>query len=98
MAMDCLRQRIPVAVFGGYDSKEYHDLVYAKEEGQQYTLKQAYRQRKAQFDEQDCREQEKLAQNQELTLPDGSVTARITWDTIHKLLLQSTRTGEASPF
>ena len=51
MAMDCLRRRIPVAVFGVYDSKEYHDLVYAKEEEQQYTLKQAYRQRKAQFDE-----------------------------------------------
>ena len=32
-AMDCLRRRVPAAVFGTYDSKEYKDLVYAQEGG-----------------------------------------------------------------
>ena len=33
-----------------------------------------------------------------LTLPDGSVTSRITWDTIHQLLRQPDQTGETAPF
>ena len=77
--MDCLRRRVPAAVFGTYDSKEYKDLVYAQEEEQQYAQERAYQQRKARFDEQNRREQERLAQNQVLTMPDGSVTSRITW-------------------
>lgn len=97
-AMDCLRQRAPAAVFGTYDSKEYQDLVYAKEEEQQYAQERAYQQRKARFDEQNRQEQERLAQNQVLTMPDGSVTSRITWDTIRQLLLRPSRTGESSPF
>lgn len=96
--MDCLRQRAPAAVFGTYDSKEYQDLVYAKEEEQQYAQERAYQQRKARFDEQNRQEQERLAQNQVLTMPDGSVTSRITWDTIRQLLLRPSRTGESSPF
>lgn len=51
-AMDCLRRRAPAALFGVYDSKEYQDLVYAKEAEQQYAQERAYRQRKARFEEQ----------------------------------------------
>ena len=97
-ALDCLRKRAPAAVFGKYDSREYKELVNPKDEMQQYAQEQAYTQRKAQVEEQEREEQEKLAQNQVLTLPDGSVTSRITWDTIHQLLLRPSRTGEASPF
>lgn len=97
-AMDCLRRRAPAAVFGVYDSKEYQDLVYTKEEEQKYAQERAYRQRKAQFEEQEREEQERLAQNQVLTLPDGSVTSRITWDAIHQLLRQPNQTGETVPF
>lgn len=97
-AMDCLRRRAPAALFGVYDSKEYQDLVYAKEEEQQYAQERAYRQRKARFEEQARREQERLAQNQVLTLPDGSVTSRITWDTIYQLLRQPNQKGETVPF
>ena len=39
-----------------------------------------------------------LAQNQVLTLPDGSVTSRITWDTIYQLLRQPNQKGETVPF
>ena len=97
-AMDCLRRRVPAAVFGEYSSREYNDLIYAKEEEQQYAQERAYRNRAAQFEEQNRREQEQRAQNQVLTLPDGSVTSRITWDTIHQLLRQPDQTGETAPF
>ena len=96
-AMDCLRRRAPAALFGVYDSREYQDLVYAKEEEQQYAQERAYRQRKAKVEEQERAEQERLAQNQVLTLPDGSVTSRITGDTIHELLRQPDRKGKAVP-
>ena len=97
-AMDCLRRRAPAAVFGVYDSREYKDLVYTEEDEQQYAQERAYRQRQAQFEEQERKEQERLAQNQVLTLPDGSVTSRITGDTIHQLLRQPDETGEPAPF
>ncbi len=97
-AMDCLRRRAPAAVFGVYDSKEYQNLLYAKEEEQQYAQERAYRQRKAQFEQRERKEQERLAQNQVLTLPDGSVTSRITWDTIYQLLRQPNQKGETVPF
>lgn len=97
-AMDCLRRRVPAAVFGEYDSREYNDLIYAEEEEQRYAQERAYRSRAAQYEEQNRREQEQQAQNQVLTLPDGSVTSRITWDTIHQLLLRPNQTGEAAPF
>ena len=97
-AMDCLRRRAPAAVFGEYNSREYNDLIYAKEEEQRYAQERAYRNRAAQFEEQNRREQEQRAQNQVLTLPDGSVTSRITWDTIHQLLRQPDQTGETAPF
>ena len=97
-AMDCLRRRVPAAVFGEYNSREYNDLIYAKEEEQQYAQERAYRNRAAQFEEQNRREQEQRAQNQVLTLPAGSVTSRITWDTIHQLLRQPDQTGETAPF
>ena len=97
-AKDCLRRRVPAAVFGEYNSREYNDLIYAKEEEQQYAQERAYRNRAAQFEEQNRREQEQRAQNQVLTLPDGSVTSRITWDTIHQLLRQPDQTGETAPF
>lgn len=97
-AMDCLRRRAPAAMFGVYDSKEYQDLLYAKEEEQQYAQERAYRQRKAKFEEREREEQERLAQNQVLTLPDGSVTSRITWDTIYQLLCQPNHKGETVPF
>ena len=96
-AMDCLRRRAPAAVFGGYDSKEHKDLAYTKEEEKQYAQERAYQQRKAQFEEQAQKEQERLAQNQVLTLPDGSVTSRITWDTIYQLLRQPNQTGKSVP-
>ena len=97
-AMDCLRRRVPAAVFGEYNSREYNDLIYAKEEEQRYAQERAYRNRAAQFEEQNRREQEQRAQNQVLTLPDGSVTSRITWGTIHQLLRQPDQTGETAPF
>ena len=97
-AMDCLRQRAPAAVFGEYNSREYNDLIYAKEEEQQYAQERAYRNRAAQFEEQNRREQEQRAQNQVLTLPDGSVTSRITPEDLRQLLLRPSRTGEAGPF
>ena len=97
-AMDCLRRRAPAAVFGVYDSREYKDLVYTEEDEQQYAQEWAYRQRQAQFEEQQREERERLAQNQVLTLPDGSVTSRITEDTIHQLLRQPDQTGKAAPF
>lgn len=97
-AMDCLRRRAPAAVFGVYDSKEYQDLVYTKDDMQQYAQERAYQQRKAQQGEQARQEQERLAQNQVLTLPDGSVTSRITWDTIYQLLRQPNQKGETVPF
>lgn len=97
-ALDCLRRRVPAAVFGSYGSKEYNNLVYSKEDELQYAQERAYRERAARFEEQSRREQEQQAQNQVLTLPDGSVTSRITWDTIHQLLRQPDQTGEAAPF
>ena len=97
-AMDCLRRRVPAAVFGEYSSREYNDLIYAKDEEQQYAQERAYRNRAAQFEEENRREQEQRAQNQVLTLPDGSVTSRITWDTIHQLLRQPDQAGETAPF
>lgn len=97
-AMDCLRRRAPAAVFGEYNSREYNDLIYAKEEERRYAQECAYRNRAAQYEEQNRREQEQRAQNQVLTLPDGSVTSRITWDTIHQLLLRPNQTGEIAPF
>ena len=54
-----------------------------------------YRQRQAQFEERERKERERLAQNQVLTLPDGSVTSRITWDTIYELLRQPDQLGKA---
>ena len=96
-AMDCLRRRAPAALFGVYDSREYQDLVYAKEEEQQYAQERAYRQRRTQFEEQERKEQERLAQNQVLTLPDGSVTSRITWDTVHELMRRPDQVGKAVP-
>ena len=97
-AMDCLRQRAPAALFGAYDSKEYQDLVCVKEDMQQYTQERAYRKRAAQAEERNRKEQEGLAQNQVLTLPDGSVTSRITPEDLRRLLLRPSRTGEAGPF
>ena len=97
-AMDCLRRRVPAAIFGEYNSREYNDLIYTKEEEQQYAQERAYRQRAAQFEEQKRREQEQRAQNQVLTLPDGSVTSRITAETLRELLLRPGKTGEESPF
>ena len=97
-AMDCLRRRVPAAVFGEYSSREYNDLVYAREEEQQYAQEQAYRKRAAQIEEQKRREREQQAQTQVLTLPDGSVTSRITPEDLRQLLLRPSRTGEASPF
>ena len=97
-AMDCLRRRVPAAVFGAYDSREYNDLIYVKEDEQQYAQERAYRQRAARFEEQRRREQKEKAQNQVLTLPDGSVTSRITLEDLRQLLLRPGRTGEESPF
>ena len=97
-AMECLHQRVPAAVFGGYDSKEYKALVYAKEEEWQ-AIERSYRQRKARFDAQSQKAQEQASTpNQVLTLPDGSVTSRITGDMLRQLLLQCRRDGESSSF
>ena len=87
-AMDCLRRRVPAAVFGEYNSREYNALIDTKEEEQQYAQERAYRDRAAQFEEQRRREQEEQAQNQVLTLPDGSVTSRITPEDLRQLLLR----------
>ena len=96
-AMDCLRQRAPAAVFGTYNSKEYEGLVYATEE-EWYTKDREYRQRKAQLEDQKCQEQKEPVQIQVLTRPDGSVTSRITEDSLRQLLLQCYRGGETRPF
>ena len=95
-AVECLRKRVPAAVFGKYDSKEYRDLLHADEE-QWHRLEREYRQRKARVEEQTREEEDRLAQNQVLTLPDGSVTSRITWDTLREWLLRPSRTGESGP-
>ncbi len=97
-ALDCLRQRAGAAVFGDYGSEAYKELVDAKEEMQRYVQERAYRQRKARLEEQERQEQERQAQNQVLTMPDGSVTSRITWDVIRQLLLRPGQTGQPSPF
>ena len=55
-AMDCLRRRAPAAVFGEYNSREYNDLIYAKEEERRYAQERAYRNRAAQYEEQNRRE------------------------------------------
>lgn len=96
-ALDCLSRRAPAAVFGTYDSKEHKDLAYAEEEEQQYAQERAYRQRKARQEERERQEQERQAQNQVLTLPDGSVTSRINVEELLRLL-RPDRTGEAGPF
>ena len=96
-AMDCLYRLAPAAMFGGYDSKEYNALVHASEEEWQAS-ERAYRQRKARFEEQERQEQERQAQNQVLTLPDGSVTSRISGDSLRQLLLQCRRVGETRSF
>lgn len=97
-AMNGLRRRAPAAVFGVYDSKDYKDLVYEKDEMRRHAQEQAYEQRKAMQDERKRREREALAQNQVLTLPDGSVTSRVTWDVIHELLFGPSRTGQPNAF
>lgn len=96
-AINCLRQRAPAAIFGTYGSKEYNDLAYAGEM-EWYVHDRDYRQRNAQFEEQEYERQNILPQNQVLTLPDGSVTSRITWDILHQLLVWPNRTEEPSPF
>lgn len=96
-AMECLQQRAPAAIFGGYDSEEYHEFSSAKEEEWQ-AKERAYRQRKARVEEAERQEQERRSQNQVLTLPDGSVTSRMTADSLRQLLLQCRQNGENRPF
>lgn len=96
-ALECLQRRVPAALFGVYDSKEYHDCIRA-DENQWYAQERAYQQRKAQFEEQQRQYQERQAQNQVLTLPDGSVTSRITARDLEQLLVQCRQNGETRSF
>lgn len=96
-AMECLQQRAPGAVFGVYDAKEHKELLYAKEEAW-YDIERAYRQRKEAAAAWEKREEERLGHGQVLTLPDGSVTSRITGDSLSRLLHQCRRDGETRSF
>lgn len=96
-AWECLHQRVPAAVFGTYGSKEYDACAYAKEEEWQ-AKERAFRQRKAQLENRERQAQEQQAQNQVLTLPDGSVTSRITGESLRQLLLQCRQNGETRSF
>ena len=49
-AVECLRQRIPTAVFGEYDSREYNDCIHADEQ-QWYFMEQEYERRKIQLEQ-----------------------------------------------
>ena len=49
-AVECLRQRVPAAVFGEYDSREYNDCIHADEQ-QWYFMEQEYERRKAQLEQ-----------------------------------------------
>lgn len=47
-ALDCLRQRIPAAVFAKYDSREYNDCIHADEQ-QWYFMEREFERRKEQL-------------------------------------------------
>ena len=47
-ALDCLRQRIPAAVFAKYDSREYNDCIHADEQ-QWYFMEREFEHRKEQL-------------------------------------------------
>ena len=47
-ALDCLRQRVPAAVFAKYDSREYNDCIHADEQ-QWYFMEQEFEDRKEQL-------------------------------------------------
>lgn len=47
-ALDCLRQRIPAAVFAKYDSREYNDCIHADEQ-QWYFIEREFERRKEQL-------------------------------------------------
>ena len=96
-AFEFLQKRVPAAVFGLYDSREYKALAYANED-EWYEKDRAYRQKTAQLQEEMQKEQERQSQNQVLTMPDGSVTSRITGDSLSQLLLQCRRQGESRSF
>ena len=96
-AMDCLRRRVPQAVFGVYDSPEYRRLADADEEtAQRQELE--YRRRKSALAETEARQQAARCQNQVLTLPSGEVTSRFTGESLCRLLEDCRRSGEIRPF
>lgn len=47
-ALDCLRQRVPAAVFAKYDSREYNDCIHADEQ-QWYFMEREFERRKEQL-------------------------------------------------
>ena len=51
-AVECLRQRVPAAVFGEYGSREYNDCIHADEQ-QWYFMEQEYEHRKAQLEQEE---------------------------------------------
>lgn len=49
-ALDCLRQRMPAAVFAKYDSREYTDCIHADEQ-QWYFMEQEFERRKTRLEQ-----------------------------------------------
>ena len=49
-ALDCLRQRVPAAVFAKYDSREYTDCIHADEQ-QWYFMEQEFERRKTRLEQ-----------------------------------------------
>ncbi len=96
-ALDCLHRRAPAAVYGTYDSKEYKDLANADEEKWQY-IDLEYRKRRDLLEQQTLQDEKEQVPNQVLTLPDGSVTSRISGDSLWELLRQCRQEGETRPF
>lgn len=86
-AIECLRQRAPAAVFGIYNTKEHKELL-SEEEEIRYSKDREYRQRKESIAAREKVQEERLGHSQVLTLPDGSVTSRITGDSLCQLLSQ----------
>lgn len=49
-AVECLRQRVPAAVFGEYDSRVYNDFIHADEQ-EWHFMEQEYERRKSQLEQ-----------------------------------------------
>lgn len=96
-ALDCLRQKAPAAVFGTWGSGEYNEAACADADRWQF-MELEYRKRRDALEERQNQAGLEQARNQVLTLPDGSVTSRITGDSLRELLLKCRKEGETRSF